>query len=140
MVNQIEFDPSRLSHLTLPARRAKSAEKFRASPPVAPRPGKFETPLRPLGRQAPEGPAATTQARAGGPGPPGSELPEFLAGTGQNPAPKGGKMAKNGHFGHFTPFWGRILAQLGQNFGISDPEGAGGPEDGNVVVRRPSGP
>ena len=36
MVNQIEFDPSRLSHFTSPVERAKSAEKFRASPPRVP--------------------------------------------------------------------------------------------------------
>ena len=32
MVNQIQFDPSHLSHFTLPARRAKITEKFSASP------------------------------------------------------------------------------------------------------------
>ena len=44
MVNQIDGDPSRLSHFTLPAERAKSTEKFRVSPPVDSRPEKFETP------------------------------------------------------------------------------------------------
>ena len=37
MVNQIEFYPSRLSHFTLPEERAKSTEKFRASPRAAQR-------------------------------------------------------------------------------------------------------
>ena len=41
MVNQTDFDPSRLSHFTLPDRRAKSAEKFRVSPLAALRAARF---------------------------------------------------------------------------------------------------
>ena len=56
MVNQKRVDPSRLPHFTLPARRAKSAEKFRVSPLAASRRGPFETP--PQNRvPAPPGPA-----------------------------------------------------------------------------------